>query len=100
MLVYLLESEALPGVLVLDEVDGSVRPVGNELHHLEVLLAGSLALEVLPGYGAGPGGVFAVRTAKIHWIITNFFNTRHNEITVQVVQVVPNDLFTYIWYTV
>ncbi len=73
MLVYLLESEALPGVLVLDEVDGSVRPVGNELHHLEVLLAGRLALEVLPGYGAGPGGVLAVRTATNHCLITENF---------------------------
>jgi hypothetical protein len=73
VLVNLLESEALPGVLVLDEVDGSVRPVRNELHHLEVLLARRLALEVLPGYGAGPGGVFAVRSATNHWIISEIF---------------------------
>ena len=61
MLVDFLECEALPGVFVLDQVDGPVSPVGDELNHLEVILAGGLALEVFPGHGPRPRGVLAVR---------------------------------------
>ena len=63
MLVDLFERKALPGVLVLDQVDGPVGPVRDELHHLEVLLARRLALEVLAGHGPSPGRVLAVRPA-------------------------------------
>ena len=60
VLVDLLEGEPLAGLLVLDEVDGAVRPVGYQLHHLKILLARRLSPEVLAGDGGSPARVLAV----------------------------------------
>ena len=60
VLVDLLEGEPLAGLLVLDEVDGAVGPVGYQLHHLKVLLARRLSPEVLAGDGGSPARVLAV----------------------------------------
>ncbi len=64
MLVDLFQRKALPRVFVLDKVDGSVGSVRNELHHLEVLLAWGLALEVLTGHRARARGVLAIRPSR------------------------------------
>ena len=65
VLVDLLERKALPGLLVFDEVDGAVGPVGDELDHVKVVFARRLAPEVFPGHGAGHARVFAVRSGKL-----------------------------------
>ena len=48
MLVDLLQCQPLAGVSVPDEVHRAVRPVGHQLDHLEVLLAGRLGLGPVP----------------------------------------------------
>ena len=61
MLVDLLEGEALSVLLVLDQVHRAVGTVGDELRHLEILLAGRFRLEGLAtGDGVGAARVLAV----------------------------------------
>ena len=48
MLVDLLQRQPLAGVSVPDEVHRAVRPVGHQLDHLKVLLAGRLGLGPVP----------------------------------------------------
>ena len=62
MLVDLLEREPLPGLLVLDEVDRAVGSVGDQLHHVKVLLPGGLASELLSGDGSCSARVLTVRS--------------------------------------
>ena len=65
LLVDLLERVSELGLLVLHQVDGAVRPVRDELDHVEVLLTRSLGPEVL---GAAdrptPAGLLGVRSGK------------------------------------
>ena len=61
MLVDLLESKPLPGLPVLHEVHRAVSSIGDELGHLEVLLAGRLGAELVARHGVGAAGGLAVR---------------------------------------
>ena len=74
VLVDLLEGEALPGLLVFDEVDCAVGPVGDEFDHVKVVLARRLAPEVFAGHGPGNARVFAVRSGKLQLLTSNLIN--------------------------